>query len=480
MTSPKTHILPVILSGGSGTRLWPVSRESAPKPFMKLAGGKSLLQLTWERAWRLPTVSHAAVVTNMAYSYKVAEELMDETGAKQISMLLEPVGRNTAPAIALSALWAKQRYGGEVVILILPADHLIDKPSEFEAAVIDAVALAHREQRIVLFGIEPTGPETGFGYIEWGKPIPGSRSHEVVRFVEKPSTDKARAYLEAGNFVWNSGMFCFTADAILAALQLHAPQVLTAAARVAGRSDLSAGSQISFDPALFSELPDISIDYAVMERADNVAVIPCAFGWSDIGSWKAVADSYETDDLGNTTQGNAILLNARGTYVRSEDRLVAAVGVEDLVVIDTADAVLVAKKESSQQVRELVARLKSEGHAEAKDHVTVQRPWGSFRTIEEGPGFKIKRIVVNPQQSLSLQLHHKRAEHWVVVRGEAIVQIGDEEVLTRPGEYRFIPLGEKHRLSNRTTEPVEIVEVQIGSYLGEDDIVRLVDDYGRA
>jgi mannose-1-phosphate guanylyltransferase len=478
--SSALHILPVILSGGSGTRLWPVSREAMPKPFMKLAGGKSLLQLTWERAWRLPTVSHAAVVTNMAYSYKAAEELMSETGATKISMLLEPVGRNTAPAVALSALWAKERFGGDVIILILAADHLIDKQPEFEAAVVDAAKLARRENRLVLFGIEPSGPETGFGYIEWGKAIADSRSHEVVRFVEKPSAEKARGYLEAGNFVWNSGMFCFTADTILNALERFAPDVLKAARHVASRSDLKADGQISFDSALFSELPDISIDYAVMEKADNVAVIPCAFGWSDIGSWKAVAEAYETDALGNTIEGNAILLNSRRTYVRSEDRLVAAVGVEDLVVIDTPDAVLVAHKQSSQQVKDIVARLKSEGHISAKEHVTVHRPWGTFRTVEEGPGFKIKRIVVNPHQSLSLQLHHQRAEHWVVVDGEAVVQIGEQEFLTKPGEYRFIPLGEKHRLTNRTEKRVEIVEVQVGGYLGEDDIVRLVDNYGRA
>jgi mannose-1-phosphate guanylyltransferase len=447
---------------------------------MKLAGGKSLLQMTWERAWALPEVRHAAVVTNMAYSYKTAEELMGQSGAGEISLLLEPVGRNTAPAVALSALWAQARFGSEVVILVLAADHLIDKQVEFTAAVNDAAALAQREGRLVLFGIEPTGPETGYGYIEWGSTIDNSRAHEVVRFVEKPTLEKAKGYLRAGNFVWNSGMFCFTAAAILQALEQHAPEVLQAARAIAARSDLKSGSQVVFDPELFGALPDISIDYAVMEKAANVAVIPCAFGWSDIGSWKAVAQAHETDEQGNTTEGNAILVNARGTYVRSEDRLVAAVGVDDLVVIDTADAVLVAHKESSQQVREIVAQLKSEGHLAVKEHVTVHRPWGTFTTIEERSAYKVKRIVVNPGQSLSLQLHHKRAEHWVVVRGEAIVQIGDAEHLTRPGEYRYIPLGERHRLTNRTSEPVELVEVQVGSYLGEDDIVRLVDNYGRA
>jgi mannose-1-phosphate guanylyltransferase len=451
-----------------------------PKPFMKLDGGKSLLQLTWERAWALPGVSHAAVVTNMAYSYKTAEELMDESGAKQISMLLEPVGRNTAPAIALAALWTKAQFGNDTVILILAADHLIDRQAEFAAAVEDAMQLARREGRLVLFGIEPSGPETGYGYIEWGASIPNSRSHEVVRFVEKPSFEKAKEYLRLGRFVWNSGMFCFTAGAIIAALELHAPEVLAAARKVAERSNLGPRDQITFDATLFGEMPDISIDYAVMEKADNVAVIPCAFGWSDIGSWKAVAQAHKTDDQGNSTEGNVILVDARGTYVRSEDRLVAAVGVDDLVVIDTPDAVLVAHKESAQQVKDIVARLKSQGHVSAREHVTVYRPWGSYTTIEEKPGFKIKRILVNPWQALSLQLHHKRAEHWVVVSGEAVVQIGESEQITRTGEYRYIPLGERHRLSNRTNKVVELVEVQIGDYLGEDDIVRLVDNYGRA
>jgi mannose-1-phosphate guanylyltransferase len=275
-------------------------------------------------------------------------------------------------------------------------------------------------------------------------------------------------------------MFCFTAAAIIHALETHAPEVILAARKVAEASNLLARDQVTFDAALFGEMPDISIDYAVMERAKNVAVIPCAFGWSDIGSWKAVAQAHQTDAQGNSTEGNVILVDARGTYVRSEDRLVAAVGVDDLVVIDTADAVLVAHKESAQQVKDIVARLKSQGHVSAREHVTVHRPWGSYTTIDEKAGFKIKRIVVNPWQSLSLQLHHKRAEHWVLVSGEAIVQIGDTEYPTSPGEYRYIPLGEKHRLSNRTNQPLELVEVQIGEYLGEDDIVRLVDSYGRA
>jgi len=474
------QLLPVILSGGSGTRLWPVSREAMPKPFMKIAGGKSLLQLKWERACELPGVSHAAVVTNLAYSYKTAEELMGESGAKQISLLLEPVGRNTAPAVALAALWAQAKFGSDVVLVVLAADHLIDKPAEFGDAVADAAALAQREGRLVLFGIEPSSPDTGYGYIEWGLPLARSSAHEVARFVEKPTVEKATEYLRAGNFVWNSGMFCFTAAAILAALDKHAPNVLHAAQRVAQRSTMDASGQVVFDAASFSDLPNVSIDYAVMEKAANVAVIPCAFGWSDIGSWKAVAETRETDEAGNSTEGDTILVNSRRTYLRSEDRLVAAVGVEDLVVIDTPDAVLVAHKDSSQQVKDIVAKLKRDGHITAKEHLTVHRPWGKYTVLHDAPQFKVKRIEVNPGKKLSLQLHQKRSEHWVVVRGTAHVTVGERVVDLAPNESIYVPMQVQHRIENATDQTLTMVEVQCGDYLGEDDIVRFSDDFGRA
>lgn len=474
------QLLPIILSGGSGTRLWPVSREAMPKPFMKMAGGKSLLQLTWERACALPNVSQGAVVTNMAYSYKTAEELMDQTGARQISLLLEPIGRNTAPAVALAALWAQTKFGPNVVLVVLAADHLIDKQSGFNDAVVNAAELAQRDGRLVLFGIEPTGPDTGYGYIEWGAQIADSRAHEVARFVEKPSLAKAKQYLEAGNFVWNSGMFCFTAAAILAALTQHAPEVLQAAQRVAGLSALEANGQVLFDAASFGDMPDISIDYAVMEKAANVAVIPCAFGWSDIGSWKAVAETRETDKDGNSSEGDAILVNSRGTYVRSENRLVAAVGVDDLVVIDTPDAVLVAHKESSQQVKDIVAKLKRDGHVTAKEHLTVHRPWGSYTVLHEAPQFKVKRIEVNPGKKLSLQMHHKRSEHWVVVQGTARVTVADRVLDLTSNESIYVPMKTRHRIENPGDAVLTIVEVQCGDYLGEDDIVRLSDDFGRS
>ncbi|HKO68135.1 MAG TPA: mannose-1-phosphate guanylyltransferase/mannose-6-phosphate isomerase [Burkholderiaceae bacterium] len=474
------QLLPIILSGGSGTRLWPVSREAMPKPFMKLAGGKSLLQLTWERAWALPGVSHAAVVTNLAYSYKTAEELMGETGAKQISLLLEPVGRNTAPAVALAALWAQEKFGADVVLVVLAADHLIDQQTGFNEAVADAAALAKRDGRLVLFGIEPSGPDTGYGYIEWGEQLHGSRAHEVVRFVEKPSIEVAKQYLKAGNFVWNSGMFCFTATAILGALKQHAPEVLQAAQNVAHNSAMGSTGQVVFDAASFNALPNVSIDYAVMEKIANVAVIPCAFGWSDIGSWKAVAETRKTDADGNSTEGDAILVNAKGTYVRSDNRLVAAVGVEDLVVIDTPDAVLVAHKDSSQQVKDIVAKLKKDGHVTAREHLTVHRPWGTYTVLHETARFKVKRIEVNPGKKLSLQLHHRRSEHWVVVQGNARVTVAERLVDLGPNESIYVPIDTKHRIENATAHMLTLVEVSCGDYLGEDDIVRFSDDFGRA
>jgi len=473
-------IVPIILCGGAGTRLWPVSRESMPKPFMRLADGRSLLQATAGRIAGLHGVAQLVVVTNVAYSYKVVEDLSTTQLQVPLALLLEPEGRNTAPAIALAALWARREHGDDCVLLVLPADHLIRKVEAFQQACRQAIELA-ATGRLVTFGITPTEADPAFGYIEWGEPLPGARGCTVKRFVEKPARELAEEYLRAGNFAWNSGMFCFTAQACLAGLKEHAPDVLSAAqATLEAAGTTSNGSgQVTFDAEAFRAQPNISIDYALMERSDNVVLVACDIGWSDIGSWKAVSDVHAPDELGNTSVGPALLMGSRNTFVRAQDRLVAALGVENLVVVDTPDALLVAHKDASQQVKEVVAHLKKAGSNVASEHATVHRPWGSYTVLIEGARFKVKRIEVKPGASLSLQLHHKRSEHWVVISGTAHVTRGEETVDLGPNQSTYIPVGVKHRLANRGPSPLEIVEVQCGSYVGEDDIERFSDVYGR-
>ena len=472
-------LVPVILCGGAGTRLWPVSRESMPKPFMRLADGRSLLQTTVGRVAGLDGVVQLAVVTNVAYSYKVVEDLSAVPPRYPLALLLEPEGRNTAPAITLAALWASREHGEDCVLLVLPADHLIRNVDGFQQACRQAIEVA-ATGRLVTFGITPTEPDPAFGYIERGEPLPGG-AFRVQRFVEKPTREVAERCLQAGTFAWNSGMFCFTAQACLAGLQRHAPDVLEAARTTfeAAGTIRSDNGQVSFDADAFKSQPNISIDYALMERSDNVALIACDIGWNDIGSWKAVSDVQTPDELGNAAVGPALLMGSRNTYVRAQDRFVAALGVENLVVVDTPDALLVAHKEASQQVKDVVAHLKKAGSNVAIEHATVQRPWGSYTVLIEGSGFKVKRIEVKPGASLSLQLHHKRSEHWVVICGTAHVTRGEETVDLGPNQSTYIPVGVKHRLANRGTVPLEIVEVQCGRYVGEDDIERFSDAYGR-
>ncbi|HTT12260.1 MAG TPA: mannose-1-phosphate guanylyltransferase/mannose-6-phosphate isomerase [Burkholderiaceae bacterium] len=469
-------VVPVILSGGAGTRLWPISRETAPKPFMHVRGG-TLLSRTFDRARHVRGCTHALIVTNHTYAAKTRAEL-EGSGRGTFTMLLEPMARNTAPAVAVAALHAARQFGEDAILLVLPADHLVADTTAFGNAV-DAAVEAAAAGYLALFGVEPTAPETGFGYMQVGAPIDGLVARRVLRFVEKPDRATAESYLAAGGYLWNSGMFCFTVRSILEALRVHAPEVLQRAASALDKGKPADGAT-ALDPEAFASLPNISIDYAVMERAANVAAVACNIGWSDIGTWNAVAETVEVDKSGNAAEGNVTLIDTRNTYVRSTGRLVATVGVQDLVVVETPDAVLVTHKGASQRVKAVVDELKSKASPLATEHVTVERPWGTYTTLNESVRFKIKRIEVKPGGRLSLQMHHHRSEHWVVVSGAAKVTCNDREFLLSPDESTFIPVGARHRLENPGKLPLVMIEVQCGDYVGEDDIVRFDDQYGRA
>ncbi len=471
-------IIPVILSGGAGTRLWPVSRRARPKPFMKLADGQSLALKTLQRALAVSDTGEVLTITNRDYYFLTRDEYAqcEEADPDKMHFLLEPCGRNTAPAILMAAQALLER-DSDATLLVLPADHLIRDLVAFEAAVEAAEELAE-EGWLVTFGIPPLQPETGFGYIRAGEAL-NEQARRVECFVEKPDLATARAYVQSGDYQWNSGMFCFRADVLLDAARQHAVE-LYQACRASWQNTARERIPVELDHDTFAAVPDISIDYALMEKAENRAVVRAGFDWSDVGSWTAISELTEQDDNGNRLLGKTITIDSRDCYIQTDDHhLVAAVGVQDLVIVETGDCVLVSHKDRVQDVKQVVDQLKGWEDDAAIHHKTTFRPWGSFTVLQDAERFKVKRLTVKPGGILSLQRHQHRSEHWTVVSGIADVRIGDEQRQVRPNESVYVPMGELHRLANNSDQPLELIEVQCGDYLGEDDIERLEDIYNR-
>ncbi|KVD13333.1 mannose-1-phosphate guanylyltransferase [Burkholderia ubonensis] len=470
-------LYPVILCGGSGTRLWPMSRGSHPKQYLTLIGEHSLLQQTVLRAQAVAGARAPILIANGEQRFLVAEQMRQIDVVPEVT-ILEPVGRNTAPAVAVAALAAMQR-SADALLLVLPADHVILHPAEF-ANVVQQAAQTASEGHLVTFGVEPSGPETGYGYIRMGERLrAGGHAFDVERFVEKPNLETAREFLDSGKYAWNSGMFMLRAADYLDELHRHEPETAQLA-ELAFRQAAYDHDFLRLDRDAFSDCRDISIDHAVMERTRRAAVVPAnGLGWSDIGSWSALANLSECDMSGNAVQGDVLVDDVSNSYIRAEHRMVAAVGLEDVVIVETADAVLVAHRDKVQDVKQIVQQLKAYGRHESVTHRRVARPWGSYEGIDHGDRFQVKRIVVNPSAQLSLQMHHHRAEHWIVVKGTALVTNGDREIMLSENQSTYIPLGTTHRLTNPGKIPLELIEVQSGAYLGEDDIVRFEDSYGR-
>ncbi len=474
-------IVPVILSGGSGSRLWPLSRQLYPKQLLALTGESTLIQQTANRLRGMDDAAPPIVICNEEHRFLVAEQ-MQETGIKPGAIILEPMGRNTAPAVAVAAFHAMEK-GEDPLLLVLPADHIIKRLDVFQDAV-QAGADHAVKGGLVTFGIVPEGPETGYGYIKKGAIVEEFTDRMVKaiylvdRFVEKPDRPTAEKYVESGEYFWNSGMFLFRASTYLEELKKFEPDMYKYSKEACSRA-LKDLDFTRLDKEAFEKCPSDSIDYAVMERTEKALVVPVDAGWSDIGSWSALWETGLKDSDGNVLHGDVITHDTKGSYLYSDGRLIAAVGLRDHIVIETADAVLVAPKNRVQEIKTIVNYLKGRNRQEAYLHRRVYRPWGSYETIATGDRFQVKLITVNPGATLSLQMHHHRAEHWIVVKGTALVTRGEEELMLSENQSTFIPLGTKHRLENPGVIPLELIEVQSGSYLGEDDIVRFDDIYGR-
>ncbi|WP_343724839.1 mannose-1-phosphate guanylyltransferase/mannose-6-phosphate isomerase [Herbaspirillum huttiense] len=472
-----TIIYPVILSGGSGTRLWPLSRAAYPKQFLPLVSEQTMLQETVSRVGSWPEVQAPLIVCGNEHRFMIAEQ-MREIGVRPLGIMLEPQGRNTAPAVAAAALHL-QRLDPEAVMLVLPADHVIKDVLSFHEAVRRAMASV-QQGALATFGIEPTQPETGYGYILRGAAHGADTGNFLVdRFVEKPDLETATGFLKQGGYYWNSGMFLFKARDFLAELESHRP-LIGAAVKEAVSKAYNDLDFCRLDEAAFAASPSESIDYAVMENTSRAVVVPASIGWSDVGSWSALHEVLPADAEGNVVRGDVHLNQVKNTLVRAESRMVAVLGVEDLIVVETDDAVLVANREKVQEVKAFVDKLKNAKRTEHVHHKRVFRPWGSYESVDSGERFQVKRIIVKPGEKLSLQMHYHRAEHWVVVSGSALVTRGEEVTLLSENESIYLPIGVTHRLENPGKLPLHLIEVQSGSYLGEDDIVRFDDVYKRA
>ncbi len=469
-------IIPVILSGGSGSRLWPLSRALYPKQLLDLSGEKTMLQETVLRLVAADDIGPVYCICNESHRFLVAEQL-HEINADIGEIVLEPKGRNTAPAAAIAALLVEEKYPG-ATMLLLPADHVIRDTLAFGVAVAAGQCAAEKGE-LVTFGIVPSSPETGYGYIRASVPADGDvGAYPVMEFVEKPDRQRAEHYLASGDYFWNSGIFLFKAETYILELEAHAPAIV-AACREALQKAVKDLDFLRLDSEAFSASPSDSIDYAVMEKTTRAALVPLDAGWSDVGAWSALWAVQERDEAGNVKRGDVLVHDVKNSYLHATSRLVAAVGLDGYIIVETADAVLVASRERVQDVKLLVDELKKRGRDEAESHRRVYRPWGTYETVDFSDRFKVKRITVNPGAALSLQKHHHRAEHWVVVKGIAQVTVGDKQITLSEDQSTYIPVGEFHRLENTENTPLELIEVQSGSYLGEDDIVRVEDRYGR-
>jgi mannose-1-phosphate guanylyltransferase/mannose-6-phosphate isomerase len=469
-----SKIIPVILSGGSGTRLWPLSREHYPKQLLSLVGDETLLQQTSRRVEGMGETAPTVVVCNEEHRFLIAEQLR-QIGQAPAVLILEPVGRNTAPALTVVALHLAST-SPEALMLVMPADHVITDRTNFQNAVAKARAHA-TEGNLVTFGIVPTAPETGYGYIRRGQAL-GTTAYSVAAFVEKPGPDRAREYLSSGEYLWNSGIFMMTVATWLSEMERHRPDILAACQKALNHAKHD-NDFTRLDKDDFVACASDSIDYAVMEKTDRAVVVPLDAHWSDVGSWSSLWQVLGHDSSGNAMHGDVLVHDVRNSIIFSNHRLVAGVGVSDLVIVETADAVLVTHRERSQDVKDIVLQLKRKHRSEAVTHRRVFRPWGHYESIDQGDRFQVKRITVNPNAALSLQMHKQRAEHWVVVKGRARVTRDDEVFILEANQSTYIPIGSRHRLENPESTPLEMIEVQSGDYLGEDDIVRFEDKYNR-